>query len=138
MAREAAIVRGIVEDVKRRPGVFVRKNHGGFGIAGIPDLEIIFRDPTGRTRVVYLEVKNERGVVSAVQAARIAELAKAGADVEVVRTRKEAVSFLESLGIPGRFQRGEHHQRRSGNDPRGLGRGEPVEGPPEFRSGAAS
>jgi hypothetical protein len=106
--KESSIVRSILDDLRSRGrAVWFRKNHGGpFGAAGVPDIEVVFRTmTTDPAIVVFLEVKKPGEKPTALQDATMEAIRRAGAYVRVVRSKAEAVEFLESLGIPNRLSR---------------------------------
>lgn len=110
--KESSIVRSILDDLRLRGrSVWFRKNHGGpFGSSGVPDLEVVFRPVVGTNpdgspilrdfaSIVFLEVKKPGEKPTALQEATMRAIAAAGAHVRVVFSKREAVEFLESLGI---------------------------------------
>jgi len=57
-----------------------------------------------RAIVVFLEAKRPGEKPTALQDATMAAIRHAGADVRVVFSKKEAIDYLESLGIPPRLE----------------------------------
>lgn len=121
--KESTIVRAILDELRKHgSGIWFRKNHGGpFGSTGVPDIEVVFRpvrdiprdDEDGSTTrtieknaiVVFLEVKRPGEVPTEIQNATMRALERAGAYVSVVRSKAEAISFLESLGLPPKTEK---------------------------------
>jgi len=128
--KESTIVRSILDDLRSRGrSVWFRKVHGGpFGASGVPDIEVVFRPkiekppsaegfdrkmeeifsgprPLGPAIVVFLEAKKPGEVPTALQTATMAAIEKAGAYVRVVHSKAEALTFLETLGIPPRMEK---------------------------------
>jgi hypothetical protein len=106
--KESSIVRAILDDLRSRGrAVWFRKNHGGpFGFSGVPDIEVVFRHRNGLEPaiVVFLEVKKPGERPTAIQEATMEAIRNAGAFVAVVHSKKEAIDYLESLGIPPRLE----------------------------------
>lgn len=109
--RESTIVDAIREDLKQRPGVLFKKDHVScFTSKGWPDISVIFspeNTPKNRTGsfsgpalTVYLEVKRIGQNPTENQRTTIERLKRCKAYVEVVRSKKEAIDYLESLGLP--------------------------------------
>ena len=73
-------------------GFWVVKIHGGiYQMSGLPDL-LAIRDG----RAYWFEVKTPTGKVSRLQEEIIKELRSIGCTAEVVRSREEAVSYVET------------------------------------------
>ena len=89
---EKSIVHAIRRALILRPRCVAYKMHGSpYSTAGMPDLLVI---DDGRT--IWLEVKRPGRPLTAIQAARHAEMRGAGAVVDVVHNADEAVAVLES------------------------------------------
>lgn len=103
-----AVVRPILEELGRRgPRVWFRKNHGTrYGRSGIPDIEVIFRScrcGMSSPVVVFLEAKRPGGPgPTLIQRSVMSALRRAGAFAYVVRSKDEAIRYLETLGLPPR------------------------------------
>ena len=92
---EKDIVAAIMRLLKRTPRCFAWKEHGGmYGTAGIPDIICCIDG-----RFFAFEVKNEKGVPTALQEATIRKINAAGGTATVVR------SVEEVAGEIGRCQR---------------------------------
>lgn len=79
--------------LKKQPDVFCFKVHAtGLGMNGIPDL-------VGNvgSRAFYIEVKTQKGRVSAIQGHRIEQIAKTGAAVIVARTVEDVQELIHNL-----------------------------------------
>ena len=88
---EKTIVRNIQKYIKTLPNAWCVKTHGGpHQAAGLPDLVVIYLGCT-----VWFEVKNEKGKVTALQAATHQRMADAGGDVYVVRSVDEVRGVLD-------------------------------------------
>jgi hypothetical protein len=80
-------------------GVFQRRR----GVkAGIPDVEVIFRQPSGSVLIVFLELKSRRGVASKAQKQARAEMLPAGAVWWMARSANAAMMALHLSGVPFR------------------------------------
>jgi hypothetical protein len=78
-------------------GVFQRRR----GVkAGIPDVEVIFRQPSGSVLIVFLELKSRRGVASKAQKQARAEMLPAGAVWWMARSANAAMMALHLSGVP--------------------------------------
>jgi hypothetical protein len=90
---EGAVVARIMADLKKRPGVVVRKRHGtAMGVAGDPDLY-----GTVRGRHFEIEVKrpNDRSSqLTKLQTQRLLEWKLAGAITGVARSVEDALVIL--------------------------------------------
>lgn len=94
MPTEKSITAKIMKYLARIPRGFVQKRHGSrYGVAGIPDIEFIWRG-----RVLFIEVKRPGRHATALQARVMDRLREAGAFVVVVHSFDE---FLDELA---RFQ----------------------------------
>lgn len=62
------------------------------GNPGVPDRIVIYKG-----RVVFAELKQEKGTVSAVQKLRISELACHGAEVYIIRTKGDVLALIDAL-----------------------------------------
>jgi hypothetical protein len=77
-------------------GVFQRRR----GVkAGIPDVEVIFRQPSGGVLIVFLELKSRRGVASKAQKQARAEMLPAGALWYMARSARAAMTALYLAGV---------------------------------------
>ena len=94
---EARITAKIMAELRRRKIYAVKIQGGAYQQPGLPDIWCVVDG-----RLICLEVKTERGVVSRIQRAMIERLRAAGAVVEVVRSVNEA---LEVLGAGQRAAR---------------------------------
>jgi hypothetical protein len=93
--KESVIVRRILAYLKTVPRCFCWKEHGGmYGTAGIPDIICCIDG-----RFFAFEVKNEKGVPTALQEATIRKINATGGTATVVR------SVEEVAGEIGRCQR---------------------------------
>lgn len=89
--RESALVRQILRELEKTPGVAVRKRHGtAMGKAGDPDLSGCYRG-----RHFELEVKRPGNEPTPLQWARLEEWRQAGALTGVVHNANEARACLE-------------------------------------------
>jgi DNA-directed RNA polymerase subunit RPC12/RpoP len=90
---EGAVVARIMADLKKRPGVVVRKRHGtAMGVAGDPDLY-----GTIRGRHFEIEVKRPNdpsSQLTKLQTARLLEWNLAGAITGVARSVEDALAIL--------------------------------------------
>ena len=118
--KESTIVRSILDELRSRgPAVWFRKNHGGpFGSSGVPDIEVVFRpvreiprdDEDGSTTllvadhaiVAFVEVKKPGKEPTDLQRATMGAIKRAGGFVVVAWSKKDAIEFLESIGLPRR------------------------------------
>jgi hypothetical protein len=70
--------------------------------SGLADLLVIFQQKPGRLRVVFVELKSRRGVVSKVQKQRRLEILAAGGDWWLARSSRAALVGLHRAGVPFR------------------------------------
>ena len=94
---ERDIVAAILWLLKKTPGCFCWKEHGGmYGTAGIPDIIACING-----RFVAFEVKTESGRLSKLQEYTIQEIRKAKGQAFVVRSAAEVAAILKELeGLP--------------------------------------
>ena len=69
---------------------------------GLCDLFVIFQQKPGRLRVVFVELKSRRGVVSKAQKQRRLEILTAGGDWLLARSSRAALVGLYRAGVPFR------------------------------------
>lgn len=97
MRRQAVLERGVVarimSDLKKRPGVVVRKRHGtGMGVAGDPDL---YGAVNGRHFEIEVKRPNDpSSQLTELQACRLLEWKCAGAITGVARCVEDALVIL--------------------------------------------
>jgi hypothetical protein len=78
-------------------GVFQRRR----GVkAGIPDVVVIFRQPSGGVFIVFVELKSRRGVASEAQKQARAEMLPAGAVWWMARSANAAMMALHLSDVP--------------------------------------
>jgi hypothetical protein len=70
-------------------------------VAGVPDLIVLWAG-----RAFGLEVKAEKGTLSAKQVAAHAAMRRAGAPVAVVRSLPDAIAFFREQQVPLRIKEG--------------------------------
>jgi Holliday junction resolvase-like predicted endonuclease len=68
--------------------------------AGIPDVVVIFRQPSGSALIVFVELKSRRGVASEAQKQARAERLPAGAVWWMARSANAAMMALHLSGVP--------------------------------------
>lgn len=103
--RESSIVRAIQKELATRPNVRVKKNHGGrYSEAGEPDLLVHWKSPgvLGPAIIAYVEVKVVGNKPTPAQFRMIDRLRDCGAYATWVESAREAIGWLESLGLPAR------------------------------------
>ena len=89
--KESYIVKAILKHLKRVPGCFCWKEHGGmYGTAGIPDIIACIGG-----RFFAFEVKTERGRATKLQEATIRKILAAGGMVSVVRSVADVQAVIE-------------------------------------------
>ncbi len=94
---ERDIVAAIMRLLKKTPGCFCWKEHGGmYGTAGIPDI-IACVDG----RFVAFEVKTEMGKLSRLQEITLGKIREAGGQACVVRSAAEVAAILGEMGVTG-------------------------------------
>ena len=90
---ERDIVAAIMRLLKKTPGCFSWKTHGGmYGTAGIPDIIACLHG-----RFVAFEVKTETGKLSKLQEITIQRIEKAGGKAFTVRSAAQAAAILKKL-----------------------------------------
>jgi len=90
---EKSIVDSIMAHIRKQPGCFCWKEHGGmYGTAGLPDIVCCHGG-----LFVCFEVKAPAGRATALQELTHARICKAGGRVYVVRSLREAESILDDL-----------------------------------------
>lgn len=90
--RECTIEGKLVRGVREMGGLcykFVSPNN-----PGVPDRLVIM--PGGK--VIFVELKTERGRLSALQKWQLGEMGRRGADVRVLKGLDEVLAFVEGLG----------------------------------------
>lgn len=105
MAGESKIVESIIHAVKRKyPRAYIRKIADRFS-RGIPDLLILVHcmcRPIGQGGVLFVEVKTDSGVVSAIQEAEMSSIRQNNGEVMVATGVDEVLAKLEDMGaVPG-------------------------------------
>ena len=89
--KESYIVKAILKHLKRVPGCFCWKEHGGmYGTAGIPDIIACIGG-----RFFAFEVKTERGKPTALQEAILRKINAVGGIAAVVRSVADVKAVLE-------------------------------------------
>ena len=89
--KESYIVKAILKHLKRVPGCFCWKEHGGmYGTAGIPDIIACIGG-----RFFAFEVKTERGKITALQEAILRKINAVGGIAAVVRSVADVKDVLE-------------------------------------------
>ena len=90
---ERDIVAAIMRLLKRTPGCFSWKTHGGmYGTAGIPDIIACLHG-----RFVAFEVKTETGKLSKLQEITIQRIKEAGGKAFTVRSAAQVAAILKQL-----------------------------------------
>lgn len=90
---ERDIVAAIMRLLRKMPGCFCWKEHGGmYGTAGVPDIIACIGG-----RFVAFEVKTDTGVVSKLQEVTIRKIRDAGGTACVVRSVAEARKVLDEM-----------------------------------------
>ena len=90
---ERDIVAAIMRLLKRTPGCFSWKTHGGmYGTAGIPDIIACLHG-----RFVAFEVKTETGKLSKLQEITIQRIREAGGIAFTVRSAAQVAAILKQL-----------------------------------------
>ena len=88
---ERNIVAAIMRLLKKTPGCFCWKEHGGmYGTAGIPDIICCYCGG-----FYAFEVKTETGTLTKLQEATIRKIQKAGGVAEVVRSVDEVRAIIK-------------------------------------------
>lgn len=90
--REKEIEKILVDEVKRLGGRAYKWTSPGND--GVPDRIVILPD----TRVIFVELKTDTGVLSPLQRIQIGRLKKLGQWVEVVKGIRGLKAFFEDLG----------------------------------------
>ena len=94
---ERDIVAAILRLLKKTPGCFAWKEHGGmYGTAGIPDI-IACVDG----RFVAFEVKAETGRLSRLQEVTLGRIRDAGGKAYMVRSAAEAAAIMKEMEVAG-------------------------------------
>ena len=88
---ERSVEAGLRRKVEKRGGLCLKFTSPG--CSGVPDRILI----TGDGRVVFVELKQTKGRLSAIQEYQIARMRAAGCDVRVVHGRKEVDAMLEDI-----------------------------------------
>ena len=92
---ERDIVAAILRLLKKTPGCFCWKEHGGmYGTAGIPDIIACING-----RFVAFEVKTETGQLSKLQEITIQKIKKAGGQAFKVTSAAEVAAILKRLEV---------------------------------------
>ena len=90
---ERDIVAAILRLLKKTPGCFSWKTHGGaYGTAGIPDIIACLHG-----RFVAFEVKTETGKLSKLQEITIQRIREAGGIAFTVRSAAQVAAILKQL-----------------------------------------
>ena len=93
-SRESAILRAILQALRRVPGLVVRKRHGSAaGYAGDADLYGCYRG-----RHFEIEIKRPGCTATPLQQHRLKQWARAGALTGVVHSAQEALQLLDEDG----------------------------------------
>ena len=94
---ERDIVAAIMRLLKKTPGCFCWKEHGGmYGTAGIPDIIACLNG-----RFVAFEVKTETGRLSRLQEITLGRIRDAGGRAYMVRSAAEVAGILKEMGVAG-------------------------------------
>ena len=94
---ERDIVAAIMRLLKKTPGCFCWKEHGGmYGTAGIPDIIACVGG-----RFVAFEVKTDKGRVSRLQEITLDRIRDAGGWAYVVRSAAEVAGILREMEVTG-------------------------------------
>ena len=94
---ERDIVAAILRLLKKTPGCFCWKEHGGmYGTAGIPDIIACING-----RFVAFEVKTETGRLSKLQEVTLRRIRDAGGVAYMVRSAAEVSGILRELEVAG-------------------------------------
>jgi hypothetical protein len=89
---ESSVVKRIIAELKRHPGVVVRKRHGTvMGVAGDPDL---YGTIDGRHFELEIKRPDSRSQLTERQVQRLAEWSQSGAITGVARSVDDALSIL--------------------------------------------
>ena len=92
---ERDIVRAIMRMLRKWPGCFCWKEHGGmYGTAGIPDIIACVNG-----RFVAFEVKTETGRLSRLQEITLGRIRDAGGRAYMVRSAEEVAGIMRDMEV---------------------------------------
>lgn len=107
MSETSDVVRPTLEALNSIPGCVAFRIHSGrvkvrggwmhLGESGLPDIGAVVRE-----RPVFFEAKDVKGLVSEDQLKQHARIRRAGADVFVIRSPREAVDVVRAILDEGR------------------------------------